>query len=238
MGDDNTLKKRKLKWTIAYSKMTIPEAEQRLGISLQLRAIPVHRMLERAKPAAGGDAILKTKQRVYDAIVDYLEMEGYPTEANPDFKEANISDLVLYIIGPILTDFRRTTGRKIRLAREKEIASTDSETGGYEEFVMMDLISVTEKRYILVIEGKKRSLGEAMKQCLLAMKDMRDNNGGGEVYGFVTTGESWRMISYDGTFQMTNKMDVIFDTMDEEKELWMKDYSILVDCMYAALSNG
>lgn len=40
------------------------------------------------------------------------------------------------------------------------------------------------------------------------------------------------MINYDGKFQMTNKMDVIFDTMDEEKELWIKDYSILVDCMY------
>lgn len=34
---------------------------------------------------------------------------------------------------------------------------------------------------------------------------MRDNNGGGEVYGFVTAGRSWRMISYNGTFQMTNK---------------------------------
>ncbi|KAF8540865.1 hypothetical protein BDD12DRAFT_879666 [Trichophaea hybrida] len=27
-----------------------------------------------------------------------------------------------------------------------------------------------------------------MRQCLLAMKDARDNKGGGEVYGFVTTG--------------------------------------------------
>lgn len=77
-----------------------------------------------------------------------------------------------------------------------------------------------------------------MKQCLLVMKDMRDNNSGGEVYGFVTTGVSWRRISYDGTFQTTNKMDLIFGTTDEEKELWIKDYSVLVDCMHAALSNG
>lgn len=123
--------------------MSIREAE-RLGISLELRAIPVRRMLERAKPIVGGGAILKTRQRVYDAIVDYLEVEGYPTEANPDFKE----DLVLYTIVPILTDFRRMIGRKIRLAREKEIVSTDSETGDYEEFVMVDVISVTEKRYV------------------------------------------------------------------------------------------
>lgn len=214
--------------------MTIEEAEKRLGISFEIRAIPVRRMLERAKPVVGGDdAILKTKQRVYDAIVDHLEIEGYPTEANPDFKEANISDLVYSTTSPILTDFKRMIGRKLRLAREKEIVSTDSE-----EFVVIDRIAVTEKRYILVIEGKGSSFGEAMKQCLLVMKDMRKNNGGGEVYGFVTTGESWRMISYDGTFQMTNKMDAIFDTIDEEKELWMKGDSILVDCMYAALSNG
>lgn len=33
---------------------------------------------------------------------------------------------------------------------------------------------------------------------------MRDNNTGGEVYGFVTTGESWQMLKYDGAlFQMT-----------------------------------
>lgn len=77
-----------------------------------------------------------------------------------------------------------------------------------------------------------------MKQCLLAMKDAKDNNGGGEVYGFVTTGDTWRMLKYDREFQMTNKIDVLFDTMSEEKDRWMKDYSILVDCIYAALING
>lgn len=33
---------------------------------------------------------------------------------------------------------------------------------------------------------------------------------------------------------MTNKIDVLFDTTGEEKE---KDYSVLVDCMYAALNR-
>lgn len=46
------------------------------------------------------------------------------------------------------------TGREIGLARGKEIASTDSEASGYEEFVTMDLILMTEKRYILVIERR------------------------------------------------------------------------------------
>lgn len=58
-------------------------------------------------------------------------MEGYPTEANQYFKETNINNLVLYTIGPILTDLIRKTGQNsIQLLREEE------------EFVMMDLISV------------------------------------------------------------------------------------------------
>jgi len=78
-----------------------------------------------------------------------------------------------------------------------------------------------------------------MKQCVLSMKDARNKNGGGEVYGFVTTGESWQMLKYNGaSFQMTRKIDVLFNGMDQEGKLWMKDNSVLVDCMYVALSNG
>ena len=78
-----------------------------------------------------------------------------------------------------------------------------------------------------MVEGIRSSLPQALKQCLLAM---RDSNGEGKVYGFATTGEPWRMYSYDGVFLMTNKIDVPFNTMD-------KGYSVLVDCIYAAMSN-
>lgn len=67
----------------------------------------------------------------------------HPMESDPDFKEANVSDLVYLIISPILADFRRKTGRRISLLREKEIISIDSQTGGYEEFVAVDMIEAT-----------------------------------------------------------------------------------------------
>jgi len=103
---------------------------------------------------------------VYDQIVQYLVIEGYPTEVNPYFNESSISDLVYSIISPIIFHFILKTGRdSVQLLREKEIVSRDGVTGGSEEFV--------------VLEG-----------------------------------------------------------MDQEKELWMEDYSVLVDCMYAALSNA
>ena len=55
-----------------------------------------------------------------------------------------------------------------------------------------------------------------MRQCLLAMKVIRDRNRDGKVYGFVTTGELWQMIEYDGTsFRMTHSIIVVFGK-------WMK----------------
>lgn len=140
---------------------------------------------------------------------------------------------MLYIIGPIIAEFKRKTGCKLRLRRKKKIVSTNNETGGIEEFVVMDRISEKDNRFVLVVgAGGGR---EAMKQCL---KDARAGNGGGVVYGFFTTGETWRMLKYDGIFQMSEKMEILFNTMDDDKERWMKSYSILVDCMYTALSNG
>ena len=138
----------------------------------------------------------------------------------------------------LITCWKHDTARNLRLRREKEIVSVDSATGGYEEFVVMDCISLSEKNFVLIVEAKKVSLGEARKQCFLFMRDMQENNGGGTIYGFITTGDSWRMVSYDGTFKITEKMELLFDTMDEDKQRWMEDYSVLVDCLNVALSNG
>jgi len=69
-----------------------------------------------------------------------------------------------------------------------------------------------------------------MRQCLLAMNDMRANNNGGEIYGFVTTGQ---MSKYDGElFKMTRTRRYLMGWMDEDKESWMKEDSVVVDCIY------
>lgn len=166
-----------------------------------LKAIPVDRMLANLE-GEGPDAILKTKERGYDRMVEYLDVEEYPTEMDEDFKEVNINHLVY---STILFDFRRKARRKsLHLRSEKEIVSTDGETGGTEEFVVVDLILVTEEKFVFIVEAKRLSLRQATRQCLLLMEGTRDNNTGGEVYGFVTTGESWQMLKYDrALFQMT-----------------------------------
>ncbi|KAF8444161.1 hypothetical protein BDZ91DRAFT_815912 [Kalaharituber pfeilii] len=212
--------------------MSLLDAEKRLGFEMQsLNSI----ISATAKDSVGDEMLKDMKERVYCNIVDYLGFEGYPSESTVDF---SVSDLVFAIISPILSGFRRKVVRDIRLRREKEIVSMDGETGGKEEFVVIDVVSLTERNYVLVIEGKKSARGEAMKQCLLSMKDIRDNNGYGEVYGFIMTGESWKMFQYDGqSFRATRKIDVLFEDMCDE-ELWMKENTVLVDCFIVALSSG
>jgi hypothetical protein len=108
-----------------------------------------------------------------------------------------------------LYSYKRKAGRNLRLWREKEVVSVDRGTHGKEEFIVMNMISVLEEKFVLVVEAKKSSIGEAMKQCLLSLKDMRDGNGGGTVYGFTITGTIWR------TFQTTNEILALFDLMGE-----------------------
>ena len=59
-------------------------------------------------------------------------------------------------------------------------------------------------------------------ELLVSMKDIGDKNDGSITYGFVTTGESWQMLQYhDGSFQVTDKMEVLFAAMSDDKETWI-----------------
>ncbi|KAF8436077.1 hypothetical protein BGX38DRAFT_1274694 [Terfezia claveryi] len=86
------------------------------------------------------------KEKVYDRLVEYLDIEGYPTEASVDFKEAKVRDLFYSTLGPILARFKYNTGRDIHLEREKDIISVD----------------VTEEKSVLIVEAKRASTGQAI----------------------------------------------------------------------------
>jgi len=194
-------------------------------------------MLEGKSTGLGNHLITKAKRKANRVLVGYLEAGGYTTEADPDFKEANINDLVTFTLNPILPLFKLKTSWRLHLSREKEISSLDSITSGMEEFVVMDCNSLEQTKYVLIVEVEKVSLGEAQKQCLHAMKDMRGCNGGGIVYGFITMGDSWRTVSFDGEFKISEKMELLFDTVGKAMDRWMKNYSILVACFNVALSS-
>lgn len=71
-----------------------------------------------------------------------------------------------------------------------------------------------------------------MKQCLLSLKDAKDSNGEGEVYGFITIGQVWRMLGHDGkSFKLTREFIAIFKRMDDNQAEWMGNCSVLVNCI-------
>ena len=160
MSEDSTNKKRKSKWTTLYCNMTTEQTERRLVLrifELLMKAKPIEKVLRLGEPGVKY-YLQDTKEKVYGRIVEYLEIEPYPTMASDFFKEVNISDLVFAILSPIMSDFRRKsnrTGTVLMLCREKEIISVDSETGEMEEFIVMDIISVAEEKFVLVIEAKR-----------------------------------------------------------------------------------
>ena len=239
MEDDNVgNKKRKSKIKTSYSHMSVGAAQKRLGIRFEkIKVVAPCQML--VKSTHNVEKLDKLKEKVYERIVEFLSIEGYPDEETLYFKEANVCDLVYSIISPVIYLMQQETGRHLRLTREKEITSTDDSTGGQEEFIMLDYISVTEERYLLIIEAKKAATGAGMKHILLALKDAWDNNRKrGNVYGFVTTGVDWKWIRYDGkSFVRSEDMRVLFTQMKEDKLEWMKEYSNLINCILSALTD-
>ena len=219
------------------------QALKRLGLDLQefgREAVPVRDMLvveAGNRNGMGASDMQALKDEVYGRILEYVQIEGYPMEAS--VKEVNVNDLVLYILGPIILSFQKASKRGVRLRREMEIVSSDYETGGYEEFVVIDRISSTEHVMVVIIESKRTTVGLGIRKCLLAMFDMFKHSRKGKAYGFVTTGEQWRMIVYDGTrFRMTETFFALFGAMDSNKDRWMRECSVVVECVLFALNNG
>ena len=58
------------------------------------------------------------------------------------------------------------------------------------------------------------------------------------MYGSVTTGDSWRMAGYDGTFQMSEGMGIEFDTIGRDRERWMRDHPSPERCIGSRKQHG
>jgi len=112
---------------MAYSSMTMAEAEKRLGVRLKnVKAVSVKNMLEAGNYRSEGKDL--TKEKVHENIVDYLVVEGYPEDDNPNFKESSLNDLVSATIIPVIASFIRRMGQTtIQLSREKVIVSEDEQ---------------------------------------------------------------------------------------------------------------
>lgn len=108
-----------------------------------------------------------------------------------------------------------------------------------EEFVVIDELRNAKSIYVIMIETERHDLGLGLKQCLRSLKDAWGENATGGVYGFITSRKTWRMLKYDGkVFTMTYEFDLIFEGMEQKKEQWIEYNSVLVRCMWVALTRG
>ena len=137
----------------------------------------------------GNNTTNELKYRIYDHLLEYLCLEGYPTQAVGDFEESNVTDFILYTLGPVLSEFKFKMGRAAPFREGTKILSSGL-SDGWVRRVCDDGRNCGETKEVCHCGGVKAScVGLALKQCLLALKDMQGNNGGGVVYGSITSGE-------------------------------------------------
>jgi len=203
--------------------------------------VPIHQMCA----VDGGNSeviqmssVQALKEKVYEYMLKYLQVKKYPIQIR--LEEVNVNHLVLYILGPIIqvVNFQNTSRRSIKVQRVMEIVGLNSQTRGYKKFVVNDRISIIDQVSIFVIESKHTKLDLGIRQCLLAMYDIFNYREKGKGYGFVTIGEEWRMIVYDGSkYQMTESFFAVFGEIDTNKNLWIEECWIVAECVLVAWGN-
>jgi len=166
MCDSTAPRKRKPKWNTPHSTITIEDAGDKLGfrvITLEDLEAPVRNFLKDAEGLKGAEyTLLKTKKRVNKRIQDHLVAGGYHSEADLDFKEANVNDMVYAKIVPIIADFSTRRHNTLVLHRRSQLAATDFSAGGYEEFVIDWISPVFPEVQSVCLRGKTgRTMGRS-----------------------------------------------------------------------------
>jgi len=140
------------------------------------------------------------KKKIFERLIDCIESEGFPEATILPMNESVVTDNVGLILQAMVSHCKRTMSRDdLKLSREKKIISKDEQVGGNMEFITIQKINAGNIRYVLVVEAKRDSLGKGLTQLLLALKSMWEiNNDQKLIYGFVTTGINWQLVTYDG----------------------------------------
>ena len=133
MSDNNIEVPRKRPYNTPYSRVTVLDAQKRLGVELNnIPFVTVDEMLATGKHTLEKAQVDATKIVIYEWLSRFLQAEGFPDDQLVEFKEANICDFVSAFLIPVISDLGPV--RKIRIYREKGIVATDWETGGNEDF--------------------------------------------------------------------------------------------------------
>ncbi|KAJ3375206.1 hypothetical protein HDU92_000773, partial [Lobulomyces angularis] len=144
--------------------------------------------------------LFKFNKHVTETIVKKTKFELIRSYSNLTEDQA-VALIQMYRIG----HFKRQEQRQgIKLRREKMIVAKDKESGGFEEFSIVDTISEIPEEPIepiIVVECKSESVNNA------------SNN---PSYGILSTGVSWSFIKYSDN-DISEEVTTIFPRMSQQK---------------------
>ncbi len=175
---------------------------------------------------------------VSDCFIDCIESEGFPEATILPMNESVVTDNVGLILQAMVSHCKRTMNRDdLKLSREKQIISKDEQVGGNMEFIIIQKINVRNTRSVLVVEAKRDLLGKGLIQLLLALKSIWDiNNDKKMVYGFLTTGINWQLVTYDGkTWTLSEPSTTLFGNMGQQEDRWLNNNTQILDAIYSIL---
>ena len=228
--------KRKRKYATSFSNVSQEEAESTLGLELAdfyYHQTPLGQFVTAKAPD-------ELKKKIFERLMDCILSEGFPEATISPMNESVVTDNVGIILQAMVSHFVRVIGRSVlKLSREKQIISKDEQVGGNMEFIVTHSISTRKIRYVLVVEAKRDSLGKGLIQLLLALKSISEiNNDQQMVYGFLTTGIDWQLVTSDGgTWKLSRPSTLLIGNMDANEAEWLRDNTQILDVLYSIFSS-
>lgn len=231
-------KRKKFEWSKSYSSYTEKDAELRLNKKFSEifnNQSPIKEII--TFDDVDANKTLDIKNNIYADLCFCIDVEDFPGASVESSKEVNVNDIVFIILFKTLGMFKNQENQEnLKLRREKKIISVDKESGGFEEFVIIDLVNIRDEVPVLIIECKRNSIRECFKQCILALKDVFDINKK-PCYGILTTGVNWSFIKYtENEILVSEEIVAIFPKMSKDKDRWIKNNSVIIDILYKILS--
>ncbi len=171
---------------------------------------------------------------VYERLMAILRTHSYPHGLSSESNKTTYVDTLLFTIVDHVNK-ELAMNPQILLVKEYDVRMVyDSHIfWGRLDYAIVELSNRKKQACLLIVECKTENVDAAVKQCLLALKNIYSDR---PVYGCCTTAEDWNFIMYNGEeFRIIHKRNVIFPHMDEYEDLWMKNCTFIIQIIYSCL---
>ncbi|KAJ3221106.1 hypothetical protein HK099_003778 [Clydaea vesicula] len=202
---ETIVKKTKFEWNRSYSSFTEDQAVARIKKDFADIFNSLVQIEELVDFSSVTHKTVNIKDTLYEDLCICIEVEDFPGAATKSSKEVNVNDMVFLIL--------------VKIKRENDRAK---ESGGFEEFVIVDTISEIPEEPILVVDSQN-------------VYDISNKPS----YGILSTGVSWSFIKYsDNDIVVSEEVTAIFPRMSQQKKRWFDQNSKVIDIIYKIILDN